>query len=301
MRLRDIEILLAVAQLRSFTKAAEKLCLTQPAVSQSVKRIEDEFGTAVFIRTKTTVETSEEGHKAIKALTRMLDIYLSGFKHQQATRHIKIGLSTLLYNIDMAPVIANLRAIGIDQVEIEVGPSERLAGRSDLDVAIVSSRGQSGGDRMIVMAGCWLGKDTGVQIRFKTEYEIWGIDSSRSGRNSLPQHKIIEVGDFGYAYQLAMRGIGVTPSAVAVANDDLLRNAVSGLPSLPNIYFDVVTEDVSIAQAIRESLTVSSPKLAGAAARSPQAPAPGYWQRPAVVADLLLMQSKLQTPDLRAL
>lgn len=301
MRLRDIEILLAVARLRSFTKAAEKLCLTQPAISQSVRRIEEEFGTAVFIRTRSTVEISEEGQKAVKALTRILDIYLSGFKHQQASRHVKIGLSTLLYNIDMAPVIANLCAMGIDQVEIEVGPSERLVGRSDLDVAIVSSRGGPGSDRRIAMAGCWLGKDTGVQIRFRTEYELWGIDPSRSDRGVLPQHKVIEVGDFGYAYQLAMRGIGVTPCVVAAVNDDLLRNVVSGMPPLPDIYFDIVTDDAALAKALHGSLAFSSRKQTGAAARSRQVPASSYWQRPASFAGPLPESSTLQSPDLRAL
>jgi LysR family transcriptional regulator for metE and metH len=44
--------LIAVAEERNFTKAAEKLNLTQPAVSHHIKDLEDELNTQLFIRKK---------------------------------------------------------------------------------------------------------------------------------------------------------------------------------------------------------------------------------------------------------
>lgn len=44
-----IHSFLEVYRLRSFSRAAEKLCLTQPAVSQHIKYLEEDFGRALFI------------------------------------------------------------------------------------------------------------------------------------------------------------------------------------------------------------------------------------------------------------
>ena len=40
---------LEVYRTRSFSRAAEKLCLTQPAVSQHIKYLEDDFGCPLFV------------------------------------------------------------------------------------------------------------------------------------------------------------------------------------------------------------------------------------------------------------
>ena len=44
--------LLAVAELKNITKAAEVLSLTQPAVSHHISQLEKELGVTLFIRGK---------------------------------------------------------------------------------------------------------------------------------------------------------------------------------------------------------------------------------------------------------
>lgn len=43
-----LETFVAVCDTKSFTKAAEILSLTQPAVSQHIKRLEEELNTTLF-------------------------------------------------------------------------------------------------------------------------------------------------------------------------------------------------------------------------------------------------------------
>ena len=43
-----LETFVAVCDTKSFTKAAEFLSLTQPAVSQHIKRLEEELNTTLF-------------------------------------------------------------------------------------------------------------------------------------------------------------------------------------------------------------------------------------------------------------
>ncbi|HKJ77714.1 MAG TPA: LysR family transcriptional regulator, partial [Gammaproteobacteria bacterium] len=46
--LRQLKVFAAVAKYLSFTRAAEELCLTQPAVSMQVKQLESQLEVALF-------------------------------------------------------------------------------------------------------------------------------------------------------------------------------------------------------------------------------------------------------------
>ena len=51
----------AVAQHGSFTKAAERLFLTQPAISDQVRKLEERFGVLLFHRNKRSVRLTDLG------------------------------------------------------------------------------------------------------------------------------------------------------------------------------------------------------------------------------------------------
>ncbi len=57
-----------VAKCGSLTKAAEELYISQPAVSQAIKQLEDQIGGKLFTRTHKGVELSETGGKQIFAM-----------------------------------------------------------------------------------------------------------------------------------------------------------------------------------------------------------------------------------------
>ena len=50
MELNELQVLQAVAAERSFSRAATRLHRTQPAVSQAIRRLEDELGERLFDR-----------------------------------------------------------------------------------------------------------------------------------------------------------------------------------------------------------------------------------------------------------
>lgn len=72
MELRHLRTIVAVAQHRSLTKAGEELYLTQSAVSQQIRRLEDELGVEVFRRTSRRVEPTAEGHVILGYARRVL-------------------------------------------------------------------------------------------------------------------------------------------------------------------------------------------------------------------------------------
>src|SRR5260221_6629466 len=61
MDLGALKIFLAVAQERSFSRAAAKVHRTQPAVSQAVRRLEVELGEQLFDRSSKTGTLTEAG------------------------------------------------------------------------------------------------------------------------------------------------------------------------------------------------------------------------------------------------
>src|SRR5574344_2504733 len=70
-----LETLIAVNELGSYTKAAQSLSLTQPAVSQHIKALEIELGIKIFNRTETGLKPTPEGIIAIRYAKRVKSLY----------------------------------------------------------------------------------------------------------------------------------------------------------------------------------------------------------------------------------
>ena len=58
----QLECFFEVANYLNFSRAAERLKLTQPAVSHQIRSLEDELGVKLFIRTSKSVRLTREGH-----------------------------------------------------------------------------------------------------------------------------------------------------------------------------------------------------------------------------------------------
>lgn len=72
MELRYLRYFVAVAETRNFTRAAEKLSISQPPLSQQILRLEREIGTPLFLRLKSGVELTEAGEAFYKEAKQIL-------------------------------------------------------------------------------------------------------------------------------------------------------------------------------------------------------------------------------------
>ena len=65
------ETLLAVVEYQNFTRAAESLSMTQPAVSHHIKLLEEEVGAPLFVRGKTGLKLTPQGEIVVKYARRL--------------------------------------------------------------------------------------------------------------------------------------------------------------------------------------------------------------------------------------
>lgn len=72
MDLKDMRHFLALAEERNFTRAAERLHMTQPPLTRQIHALEEELGTALFIRTPKGVTLTEAGQTLYEEVPNLL-------------------------------------------------------------------------------------------------------------------------------------------------------------------------------------------------------------------------------------
>ena len=72
MELSQLEVFLAVARERRFSRAADKLFRTQSAVSQTVRKLEEELGVSLFLREGKRLRLAPAGKILLDYADRML-------------------------------------------------------------------------------------------------------------------------------------------------------------------------------------------------------------------------------------
>ena len=74
MRMEQLRCLVDIAQTGSLTSTAQRLYMTQPAVSQRIKQLEQDMGVELLIRTKTGTELTVAGERMVKYAKQILEI-----------------------------------------------------------------------------------------------------------------------------------------------------------------------------------------------------------------------------------
>lgn len=112
MELRQLHYFVAVAEALSFTRAAEKLHLTQPALTNQVKLLEEELNVQLFERSKGRIALTEPGRVFLEGTQRALAVVAANIEAvRRASRHytnlLTIGyVSSLHYQLVLPTLIA---------------------------------------------------------------------------------------------------------------------------------------------------------------------------------------------------
>lgn len=142
---RELLYIRTIAQEKSVSKAAEKLFVSQPSLSQCVSRLEERLGVQLFIRTNYGLNLTYAGEKYVNAANNILKIY-ADFKNDVADEHnliagrLTIGL-TYVISYDLLPKILptfkeNYPNIEIALVEENTAELEKKLLSGEIDFAI---------------------------------------------------------------------------------------------------------------------------------------------------------------------
>ncbi len=111
MDINQLEVLIAVAREKSFSRAAESLHRTQPAISQAVRRLEGEVGEPLFDRSSKDGTLTAAGKVLLEFAQQMLNLRQNAhtaIKELKDLHHGKLVLSaneyTVMYLLPVLPL-----------------------------------------------------------------------------------------------------------------------------------------------------------------------------------------------------
>lgn len=87
-----ITIFLTVAETKNITKAAEKLFISQPAISAGIKKFEEEVGGLVFIRQNKGVKLTNEGEHIYNSLKSSINDIQSTYDYFNRVKQLDSGI-----------------------------------------------------------------------------------------------------------------------------------------------------------------------------------------------------------------
>lgn len=148
MDLNQLEVLLAVAQEKSFSRAADSLHRTQPAVSQAIRRLETEIGEPLFDRSSKDGTLTAAGRVLLDLAQQMVNMRQQAHIAIRELKDVQRGKLTLSANeytvMYLLPILPVFRARH-PHIKIEVKRSlasrisSEILGR-DAEIGIVSFR-----------------------------------------------------------------------------------------------------------------------------------------------------------------
>ena len=147
MDFAELEVLISLAQECSFSRAAERLNRSQPAVSQAIRRLEDEVGCPLLDRSSRKVTLTAAGALLLSYAQRMVRMREEAQRNLSELRHFKRGVLRLAANESVSfyvlpPLMkAFRRAFPSVKIEVFQTPSQRIPGLlldQDLDFGFLS-------------------------------------------------------------------------------------------------------------------------------------------------------------------
>lgn len=138
MELRQLRSLVALDEERHFTRAAQRLHIAQPALSQQIAKLEQELGVALVDRTTRRVTLTEAGELLLAHARRILSEEtaaraeldeLTGLRRG----HLRIGASQAMGPVDLAAILTTFHG---RHPAVELSVSEGLS--VDLTVAVLA-------------------------------------------------------------------------------------------------------------------------------------------------------------------
>ena len=273
LNLKQLKVFYYAARHLSFTRAAEELFITQPAVTMQISALERQYGLRLFVRQKNRLALTEAGELLYSYAEKIMEMAFEAERalfHLKANPHgvLRIGTTKTFARHLLAPYILRYQA-AFPRVRIQVdeGSSEEMAlsvlyGRNDLAIvgripypdrleAVPFPARPTDELVLIVPPGHRLAGRRRVELRDLEGESVVLRERgsgtrhallSRAEREGVSLDVLLEAGNVDFIKDLVRTGAGVSVVGEISVRDEVARGDLVALPfadPLP-IHIDVV-------------------------------------------------------------
>lgn len=242
LNLSQLQTFVMVVSEGSMTAAADKLFLTQPAVSQQMKNLEDELGVELVVRGSKQMKTTAQGEvlyehaKKILSLAQAAEISIKSVG-AQLRGQLRIGtLNTIGLHL-MSPVVSRLLKFNPDfKIKVDYAKGEDLIvayEKGDLDVVVLPEMEKNYGKTF---------KDTASHILLKEEMWLVGSGKDEFYPPTVHMKDIAKIpyvhfaNEFPHFDKMLNEKIGTVPAVFESSNVGTLKRVIEnglGIGFLP--------------------------------------------------------------------
>lgn len=147
-----LKVFHTVAKRLNFTKAAEELFITQPAVTKHIKELENHFKVKLFDRNGSKIQLTAAGTTLLQYVEQIFSIYNNmeielGAFTQNKTGNLRIGASTTAAQYILPPILASFHSKFKDvHIQLITGNSEHIETslqNGEIDLGIIEGKSQN--------------------------------------------------------------------------------------------------------------------------------------------------------------
>ena len=171
MDIKQISYFMAVAQEGSFSRAAEKLEVSQPTLSMAVKKLEEELGAELFYSFNRRQNLTDEGLRLKEGAAKLLEVYQETIENVKLSDHVgsgvvTLGLSPLFGACFFGDLIPSFAAaypdIKINMIEDGANKIDELVEKGEVDLAVTLNT-----ERTASFASCHFSTQRNVALLHK--------------------------------------------------------------------------------------------------------------------------------------
>ena len=171
MDIKQISYFMAVAQEGSFSRAAEKLEVSQPTLSMAVKKLEEELGAELFYSFNRRQNLTDEGLRLKEGAAKLLEVYQETIENVKLSDYVgsgavTLGLSPLFGACFFGDLIPSFSAaypnIKINMLEDGANKIDELVEKGEVDLAVTLNT-----ERTASFASCHFSTQRNVALLHK--------------------------------------------------------------------------------------------------------------------------------------
>ena len=228
MELRHLRYFVGVAEVLHFGRAAAKLGISQPPLSQQIRALEDELGVALFERTSRRVTLTEAGELFLVEARRTLDqadhaIDVARRAQRGELGELSVGFSASVpFNTVVANALSTFReaypAVRLNLAEMARGEQLERMREEQLDVGFIRGRGEPPIDAAMVATALF---DEPLMVAMRSDHPLASARRAPSIADLRDEPFVLYGSDYGAGFNEHLEELcanaGFTPRVVQEA------------------------------------------------------------------------------------